>query len=174
MRAYIAGRLATAVLVILGVSVVSFFLTFLTGDPAEIMLPPGATAEQIEKFRAEWGFDDPLPVQYWRFLSRAVHGDFGVSLRHGQSVAAADRARLAGHAAAHRDGDAAGHRAGGAARRARGRPTAAGPIDLLAMSVALVGQSVPNFWLAIMMILLFAVSLGAAAHVRARRRARTW
>ena len=53
MRAYIAGRLATAILVILGVSLVSFFLTFLTGDPAEIMLPPGATAAQIEKFRAE-------------------------------------------------------------------------------------------------------------------------
>jgi len=44
VRAYIAGRLAAAVLVILGVSVVSFVLTFLTGDPAEIMLPPGATA----------------------------------------------------------------------------------------------------------------------------------
>ena len=85
MRAYVAGRLVTAVLVILGVSVVSFFLTFLTGDPAEIMLPPGATAAQIEKFRVEWGFADPLPVQYWRFLKRAAHGDFGVSLRHGQS-----------------------------------------------------------------------------------------
>ena len=63
MRAYIAARLATAILVVLGVSAVSFFLTFLTGDPAEIMLPPGATAAQITKFRAEWGFDDPLPVQ---------------------------------------------------------------------------------------------------------------
>ena len=86
MRAYIAGRLATAVLVILGVSVVSFCLTFLTGDPAEIMLPPGATATQIATFRAEWGFDDPLPVQYWRFLARALQGDFGISLRHGQSA----------------------------------------------------------------------------------------
>ena len=94
MRAYIAGRLATAVLVILGVSVVSFFLTFLTGDPAEIMLPPGATAVQIDKFRAEWGFDDPLPVQYWRFLKRAVQGDFGVSLRHGQSSLPLIAARL--------------------------------------------------------------------------------
>jgi ABC-type dipeptide/oligopeptide/nickel transport system permease component len=44
VRAYIAGRLATAILVIFGVSVVSFFLTFLTGDFAEIMLSPGATA----------------------------------------------------------------------------------------------------------------------------------
>src|SRR5262245_66439337 len=85
MRAYIATRFATAFLVIFGVSVVSFFLTVLTGAPAEIMLPPGATAAQIDKFRADWGFDDPLHVQYWRFLTRAVQGDFGVSLRHGQS-----------------------------------------------------------------------------------------
>jgi len=94
VRAYVAGRLATALLVILGVSVVSFFLTFLTGDPAEIMLPPGATAAQIEKFRAEWGFDDPTIVQYWRFLKRAVHGDFGVSLRHGQQSLPLIAARL--------------------------------------------------------------------------------
>ena len=84
MRTYVAARLATAVLVVLGVSLVSFLLTFLSGDPAEIMLPPGATAQQIAKFRADWGFDDPLFVQYWRFLRRAVHGDFGNSLRHGQ------------------------------------------------------------------------------------------
>jgi len=159
VRAYIAARLGTAVLVVLGVSVVSFVLTFLTGDPAEIMLPPGATAAQIAKFRAEWGFADPLPVQYWRFLRRAVHGDFGVSLQHGQSSLPLIAARLPATfqltmtamvlaivlavplgvlAATHRGGK----------------------IDLLTMGVALFGQSVPNFWLAIMMILLFAVSWG--------------
>ena len=159
MRAYIATRLATAVLVILGVSLVSFLLTFLTGDPAEIMLPPGATADQIATFRAAWGFDDPLPVQYWRFLRRAVHGDFGVSLRHGQSSLPLIAARLPATlqltvtamllaivlavplgvlaAANPRQQDRPARDGCGAAR-----------------------QSVPNFWLAIMMILLFAVSLG--------------
>ena len=159
MRAYIAGRLATAVLVILGVSVVSFFLTFLTGDPAEIMLPPGATAVQIEKFRAEWGFADPLPVQYWRFLKRAVHGDFGVSLRHGQSslplIVARLPATLQLTVTAMLLAILLAVPLGVLAATHRG-----GPIDLVAMSVALVGQSVPNFWLAIMMILLFAVSWG--------------
>ena len=159
MRAYIAGRLATAVLVIVGVSVVSFFLTFLTGDPAEIMLPPGATAVQIEKFRAEWGFADPLPVQYWRFLKRAVHGDFGVSLRHGQSslplIVARLPATLQLTVTAMLLAILLAVPLGVLAATHRG-----GPIDLLAMSVALVGQSVPNFWLAIMMILLFAVSWG--------------
>jgi ABC-type dipeptide/oligopeptide/nickel transport system permease component len=159
VRAYIAGRLATAVLVILGVSVVSFFLTFLTGDPAEIMLPPGATAAQIEKFRAEWGFADPLPVQYWRFLKRAVHGDFGVSLRHGQSslplIVARLPATLQLTVTALLLAILLAVPLGVLAATRRG-----GPIDLLAMGVALVGQSVPNFWLAIMMILLFAVSWG--------------
>ncbi len=159
MRAYIAGRLATAVLVILGVSIVSFFLTFLTGDPAEIMLPPGATAAQIEKFRAEWGFDDPIIVQYWRFLKRAVHGDFGISLRHGQQSLPLIAARLPATfqltVTAMLLAIVLAVPLGVLAATHRG-----GPIDLLAMGVALVGQSVPNFWLAIMMILLFAVSWG--------------
>jgi peptide/nickel transport system permease protein len=159
VRRYIAGRLATAVLVILGVSVVSFFLTFLTGDPAEIMLPPGATAVQIEKFRAEWGFDAPLIVQYWRFLKRAVHGDFGVSLRHGQQSLPLIAARLPATfqltVTAMLLAIVLAVPLGVLAATHRG-----GPIDVLAMGVALVGQSVPNFWLAIMMILLFAVSWG--------------
>ena len=159
MRRYIAGRLATAVLVILGVSAVSFFLTFLTGDPAEIMLPPGATAAQIEKFRVEWGFADPLPVQYWRFLKRAVHGDFGISLRHGQQslplIAARLPATLQLTVTAMLLAIVLAVPLGVLAATHRG-----GPIDFLAMGVALVGQSVPNFWLAIMMILLFAVSWG--------------
>jgi len=141
------------------VSVVSFFLTFLTGDPAEIMLPPGATAAQIEKFRAEWGFADPLPVQYWRFLRRAAYGDFGVSLRHGQSslplIVARLPATLQLTVTAMLLAIVLAVPLGVLAATHRG-----GPIDLAAMSVALVGQSVPNFWLAIMMILLFAVSWG--------------
>jgi peptide/nickel transport system permease protein len=159
VRAYVAGRLATAILVIFGVSVVSFFLTFLTGDPAEIMLPPGATAAQIEKFRAEWGFADPLPVQYWRFLKRALLGDFGVSLRHGQSslplIAARLPATLQLTVTAMLLAIVLAVPLGVLAATHRG-----GPVDLLAMGVALIGQSVPNFWLAIMMILLFAVSWG--------------
>ena len=159
MRAYIVARLATAILVIVGVSVVSFFLTFLTGDPAEIMLPPGATAVQIEKFRAAWGFDDPLAVQYWRFLKRAIHGDFGISLRHGQSslplIAARLPATLQLTVTAMLLAIVLAVPLGVLAATHRG-----GKLDLLAMGVALLGQSVPNFWLAIMMILLFAVSWG--------------
>src|SRR5688572_9510945 len=159
MRRYIAARFATAILVIFGVSVVSFLLTFLTGDPAEIMLPPGATAQQIAKFRAEWGFDDPLPGQYWRFLGRAVQGDFGISLRHGQSslplIVARLPATLQLTVTAMLLAIVLAVPLGVLAATHRG-----GKLDLLAMGVALLGQSVPNFWLAIVMILLFAVSWG--------------
>lgn len=159
MRRYIAARLATAILVIFGVSIISFLLTFLTGDPAEIMLPPGATAQQIAHFRAEWGFDDPLPAQYWRFLRRAVQGDFGISLRHGQSslplIAARLPATLQLTVTAMLLAIVLAVPLGVLAATHRG-----GKLDVLAMAVSLLGQSVPNFWLAIMMILLFAVSWG--------------
>jgi ABC-type dipeptide/oligopeptide/nickel transport system permease component len=159
LRRYLAARVAAALLVIFGVSLVTFLLTFLTGDPAEIMLPPGATAVQIAKFRAEWGYDDPVEIQYWRFLRRAVQGDFGVSLRHGQSslplIAARLPATLQLTVTAMLLAIVLAVPLGVLAATHRG-----GPVDLLAMGVALVGQSVPNFWLAIMMILLFAVSWG--------------
>jgi ABC-type dipeptide/oligopeptide/nickel transport system permease component len=159
MRRYVAARLGTAILVVFGVSVVSFLLTFLTGDPAEIMLPPGATAQQIAHFRAEWGFDDSLAVQYWRFLRRAVQGDFGISLRHGQSslplIAARLPATLQLTLTAMLLAIVLAVPLGVLAATHRG-----GKLDVLAMAVSLLGQSVPNFWLAIMMILLFAVSWG--------------
>jgi peptide/nickel transport system permease protein len=98
-------------------------------------------------------------VQYWRFLTRAVHGDFGVSLRHGQSslplIAARLPATLQLTVTAMALAIVLAVPLGVLAATHRG-----GKLDLLAMGVALFGQSVPNFWLAIMMILLFAVSWG--------------
>src|SRR4029453_15502830 len=111
------------------------------------MLPPGATAVQIEKFRAEWGFADPLPVQYWRFLKRAVHGDFGVSLRHGQSslppIVAPPPATLQLTVTAMLLAILLAVPLGVLAATRRG-----GPIDLLAMSGALVRPAVPHVRLA--------------------------
>lgn len=146
-------------LVVFGVSVVTFFLTFLSGDPAELMLPPGATAEQMARFRREWGFDDPIHVQYGRFLSRAVQGDLGVSLRHGQPALPLiwDRmpATLQLTVTAMVLAIALAIPLGILSATHRG-----GPLDLIAMALALVGQAVPNFWLAIMAILTFSVTLG--------------
>src|SRR5437879_13242485 len=115
------------------------------------MLPPGATAAQIEKFRAEWGFDDPLFVQYWRFLRRAVQGDFGISLRHGQSSLPLIAARLPATfqltVTAMLLAIVLAVPLGVLAATHRG-----GTIALSAMGVALLGQPVPHFRLASMLV----------------------
>jgi peptide/nickel transport system permease protein len=59
-------------------------ILYLTGDPTLLLLPPDATAEEIARFRQAMGFNDPLAVQYLRFLRGAVQGNFGVSVRHGE------------------------------------------------------------------------------------------
>jgi ABC-type dipeptide/oligopeptide/nickel transport system permease component len=82
------GTLATQclriVLVLFGISTIAFFLIHLSGDPVLLMLPPEATQEEIEAFRHQMGFDRPLSEQYINFLSQAVRGDFGASLKFHQ------------------------------------------------------------------------------------------
>src|SRR5687767_3375761 len=79
---YVAQRLLHGVLVLVGVTAVVFGLTFLTGDPASVLVPLNTTAEEMERFRRQMGLDRPVPVQYLDFLSKAVRGDFGESFRH--------------------------------------------------------------------------------------------
>jgi peptide/nickel transport system permease protein len=86
MWRYILKRLLQAVICILGVSVIIFLLARLTGDPALLMVPMGSPMEDIEAMRAKWGLDLPLIVQYWRFISNAVQGDLGLSLKSGAPV----------------------------------------------------------------------------------------
>jgi ABC-type dipeptide/oligopeptide/nickel transport system permease component len=159
VTAYVVQRLLLATLVVFGVSIVTFFLTFLSGDPAVLMLPPDASAEQIIRFRRDWGFDDPIVVQYGRFLGRALQGDMGTSLRHGTPalplIAERLPATLQLTVTAMVVAILLAIPLGVVSATHRGSP-----IDLLTMTVALVGQAVPNFWLSIMAILLFAVTLG--------------
>src|SRR3981081_4377121 len=79
---YILSRLLHGLFVLLGVSVVVFGLTWLTGDPASVLLPLNTPPDQVEVFRHNMGLDQPIPVQYVAFLGRAAQGDFGVSFRH--------------------------------------------------------------------------------------------
>src|ERR1700704_7098 len=79
---YLAQRLLHGAFVLLGVTVVVFGLTYLTGDPASVLVPLNTSAEEIEKFRHLMGLDRPPPTQSLDFLSRAVQGDFGESFRH--------------------------------------------------------------------------------------------
>jgi peptide/nickel transport system permease protein len=80
--AYILRRLAYSVLVLLGVSAITFFAVFASGDPISMMLGADAGPRQVEEFRKIMGLDRPVVVQYLHFLTRAVRGDFGRSLRH--------------------------------------------------------------------------------------------
>ena len=158
MTAYIARRLVQAVFVIFGVSVVVFTVTHLTGDPALLMVPPDATAEMVERVRREMGFDQPIYVQYARYLGGVLQGDFGMSLRHQRPTLSllADRlpatiqlavvAQLIAIVLALPLGIFA----------ALKRNTV---FDGLAMGLAVIGQSVPLFWVGLMLSLVFAVNL---------------
>jgi peptide/nickel transport system permease protein len=160
MSVYLARRLAQSVLVLLGVSFVVFFILYLTGDPALVLLPPDATAEDIREFRARMGFNDPFVVQYGRFLAGALRGDFGQSVRHGEPAFGLVLERL----------PATFELSGAALLVALLLAIPAGVVsavrrntvtDYVATVVALLGQSMPTFWLGIMLILIFSVQLHA-------------
>jgi len=84
VRRYILRRLAQAVLVVVGVSLVVFFVIRLSGDPAFLLLSADASEADRARFVREQGFDRPIYVQYAVFVERALHGDLGRSLRYRQ------------------------------------------------------------------------------------------
>lgn len=86
MARYIIRRLLQSILVVVGVSVLVFVILFQTGDPTLLMASPDATKEDLEELRHAMGFDRPVYIQYLDFASDAVRGDFGTSLRQGQPV----------------------------------------------------------------------------------------
>src|SRR5216684_463195 len=79
---YLAQRLMHGTFVLLGVTAVVFGLTFLTGDPASVLVPLNTSREEMDRFRHQMGLDRPVPVQYLDFVGRAVRGDFGESFRY--------------------------------------------------------------------------------------------
>src|SRR5215471_2794074 len=81
MAGFLTRRLLQSFLTLLGVLTATFFLVRLAGDPATLLLPVEATQDEIATFRTALGLDQPLPVQYVKFLTHALGGDFGVSLR---------------------------------------------------------------------------------------------
>ncbi len=82
MLGYIAHRAAQSVVVLIGVSLIVFSLLHLSGDPARLMLPPDASEAEARQLRALLGLEDPLWVQYLRFIRSAAVGDFGISFKH--------------------------------------------------------------------------------------------
>ncbi len=158
MKTYLLRRLAQSLIVLLGISVVVFVILHLTGDPTLLLLPPDASAEEIAKFRRAMGFDDPLPLQYWRFLRGAVRGDFGNSLRHDEPALALVWQRMPAtiELTAVALGLALVLAIPAGIVSAVFRNTA---LDYVSTVVALIGQAMPTFWLGIMLILIFSVGL---------------
>jgi peptide/nickel transport system permease protein len=140
------------------VSIIVFFLMHLAGDPAAVLLPLDTPPEQIEAFRKEMGFDRPLPIQYLHFLSRAVRGDFGYSYHYRtdamQIVLERMPATLKLTFAALLVALIVAIPAGILAALRQGKIS-----DLIVRISVLLGQAVPGFWLALMLMLLFGVKL---------------
>lgn len=158
MIKYALRRLVQAIFVVWGAATVVFFILRLSGDPIALLIPDNATPAQIEQIRENYGFNDPIYVQYARFLGRAAAGDFGTSIRFKQPAMSLVLERLpatvelalvslvlslvisvpVGVFAALKRNTASDH---------------------LSMVAALLGQSVPPFWLGVIFILIFAVRL---------------
>ena len=161
MVGYIQRRLLIAIPVFWGVATLVFFLMrVLPGDPAQLMLQSsGGSAEQIARLRHSLGLDEPILVQYWRFLSGAVQGDLGASLRNNQPVANEIRTQLPSTllltTASMVIAVVIGISLGIAAAVWQH-----GWIDNLAMSAAMIGICAPSFWLGLVLISVFSFGLG--------------
>ncbi len=155
---YFVKKLPQTIIVVLGVSIITFFIMHLSGDPAQLLLPPEATDEQIESFREALGYNDPLHIQYKRFIKGAVKGDFGESMVYRRSafkivierlpatLELAVSSMIFAIVIAIPMGIIAAIK----------RNTI---LDYTSMGIALGMQSMPTFWLGIMLVMIFSVKL---------------
>jgi peptide/nickel transport system permease protein len=151
-------RFIYSVLVLLGLVVIVFFVTHSLGDPARLMLRPEATEEQVQAMRESLGLNDPLPVQFSRYMGNVARGDFGVSIwqRVPALPVVLDRIPATLYLAA--------------VTLALALPLAVilgivsalwprSPADRVVTLISLTGVSTADFWLGLMLILVFAVRL---------------
>ena len=156
MLSYLIRRLLATLPVLIGISFVSFMLLHLSGDPTDFLLPIDVPEATRQAFRQQHGFDRPILLQFWDFLQKAVTGDFGTSLRFqqpagslvwervGATTELAGAAMLVALVVGIPAGTIAAYRYGGA-------------IDRVVRAVALIGQAIPNFYLGVVAIIVFAV-----------------
>lgn len=156
MGQFLLRRLIRTIIVLWGVSTIVFFVTRLSGDPITLILPPDAPPAEIQRVRDRYGLNDPLPVQYAVFLGRAVHGDLGDSIRQHEPafdlalrrLPATITLAISSFLFAIIVGLPLGIMAGV-------RPRSF--VDNLTMTIAVIGQALPTFYLGILLILFFSV-----------------
>ena len=159
MTAYILRRLLYAIPIALGVSIVCFALVYIApGDPLQTLLPEDASEETIQMVKKAYGFDKPVPVQYFIWLGKVMVGDFGNSIASGRPVnqeifkALGNTIFLAAGAVAIAFsiafvlGTLAGYWAGSI-------------VDRTVTGFAVLGVSIPNYWLGIVLVIIFSVEL---------------
>lgn len=157
MLAYIGKRLAYSVFALFGVSAITFFAVFTSGDPAVLMLPPEAQSPQeIERFRRVMGLDKPLPIQYVEFVGRALRGDFGRSLKYNVPAMTLVIERLPSTivlaASAVLVSALVGIPLGMLAATKKGSL-----LDDAVIALSTLGLAAPSFWIGTMLIVVFAV-----------------
>ncbi len=173
MGTYILRRLLGALGVIWGVATIAFILVFLMpGDAARMYAGPRAPEETVERIRQEWGLNDPLPVQYVRYLGRAIQGDFGRSTRDNRPVTEAILQRVPATLMLALAGLAVGTGVGIPLGIAAGlRPGTW--VDQTATVFGLVGVSIPQFAVGLVALYVFGFVLpifplggyGTVAHI---------
>ena len=159
MYRHFLTKFGQSLLLLFGVLMLAFFMLRLTGDPATLMMSREATPEQVEAFREAMGFNRPVIVQFLDFASNALTGDFGDSLHYripalplvlGRLPATMQLAAtglLLAVVLGIPFGLLAGFKPGSL-------------LDSIGRFLALMGQSIPNFWLGMILIIVFAVRLG--------------
>jgi peptide/nickel transport system permease protein len=157
MVKYITARVLYSGLIIIGAVTIVFGLLYLTGDPVSQLLPIEASPQDRDALRRELGFDQPLHIQYAKFLSRVAQGDFGSSLRYRRpamdlvlermpaTIQLTLVALVISLVIAIPSGIISAIRRGTA-------------LDNISVAFALLGQCVPTFWLGLVLIVIFAVS----------------
>ena len=160
MGRYITQRSTWVILVLLGVSAITFALLHLTpGDPAQILLGPIATPQELDHLRRELGLDRPLAIQYAIWLDHVARGDLGRSITLHRPVLGELLLRFRGTliltAGAIIVAFGPGILLGVLAARRQGRF-----IDAVSMVVTVGGASIPAFWLGMILIIVFSVRLG--------------
>jgi peptide/nickel transport system permease protein len=154
---YVLRRLLYAIPIAFGVSVVCFSLVYIApGDPLQTVMPPDATAETIAIVKKAYGFDQPVPVQYFIWLGRVLTGNFGMSISTRRPVilevseALSNTSLLALFAVPL--SFTVGYALGAIAGCFPGRW-----LDRVVTGTAVIGVSLPNYWLGIVLVVIFAV-----------------
>ena len=158
MLAFVLRRLVQAVLVMLTVAFIAFMLFQYVGDPVTNILGQDATPAQRQQLRSDLGLDQPFPVQFVHFVGNAAQGEFGLSLRQGRKVSSLIAERLPAtlelSMLAAVIALVVGIPMGVFAALRRGTF-----LSQLAMTISLIGVSLPTFLIGILLILVFAVTL---------------